>query len=115
MTVITDYIEHQPAATQEKLTRMYTLIKVLLPDASERISYGMPTFWQGHNIVHFAAFKNHIGFYPAPSGVEHFAAALTAGGYKWSKGAIQFPYAVDLPERLITEIVEFRRAENSGK
>lgn len=114
MSVITDYIEQQPPEVRPHLTQMYTLTKGLLPTANERISYGMPTFWQGKNIVHFAAFKNHLGFYPTASGVEHFASRLEAAGYKWSKGAIQFPYAAELPISLITDIVTFRHREVTG-
>ncbi|HYK56629.1 MAG TPA: DUF1801 domain-containing protein, partial [Flavisolibacter sp.] len=81
--------------------------------AEEKISYAMPTFVLNGNLVHFAAYKNHIGFYPSPSPIEVFKDDLT--GYTTSKGAIQFPIDRPLPFDLITKIVRFRVKENRGK
>jgi uncharacterized protein YdhG (YjbR/CyaY superfamily) len=114
MTIITDYINQQPEAVRPRLTQMYTLLKSLLPDAYERLSYSMPAFSaqpDGKNIVYFAASKKHLGFYPTASGVAYATTALDEAGFKWSKGAMQFPYNRELPVDLITDIVEFRRAE----
>lgn len=72
--------------------------------ANERISWSMPTWWKGHNIIHFAAAKQHIGIYPGPAAVEYFAGELRKRGLKFSKGAIQIPYGDNLPLDLIAEI-----------
>jgi uncharacterized protein YdhG (YjbR/CyaY superfamily) len=89
------------------------VIHAAAPEATEKISYQMPTFFLHGNLVHFAAFKHHIGFYPVPSGIEAFAAELAP--YKRSKGAVQFPLDQPLPHDLITRIVDFRVAENRQK
>ena len=88
--VIDDYILNQLINLQVLLLNVRLAIKQALPNATEKISYQMPTFWQGRNLIHFAAHKNHIGIYPGAEAVEHFALRLT--DYKTSKGAIQFPY-----------------------
>ena len=95
------------------LERLRTIIAQEAPEAIEKISYGMPTFYLHGNLVHFAAAKHHIGFYPTPSGVEAFKSELE--GLKWSKGAIQFPYDAPLPEALIRKIVRFRVFEVLGE
>lgn len=107
---IDEYISNYPQEMQELLVTLRKVVKEAAPDAIEKISYQMPTFALYGNLVHFAAFKNHIGFYPAPSGVEAFKDELTA--YKCSKGAIQFPIKEPLPYALISKIVRFRVAEN---
>lgn len=89
------------------------VIKESAPDAKEKISYQMPTFALHGNLVHFAAFKNHIGFYPAPSGIEAFKEELSV--YKGAKGSVQFPINKPLPYELISKIVKFRVAENIKK
>lgn len=109
MTIITDYIATAPESAQPHLKAIYALAKELLPTAEERISYGMPTFYHGKNILHFAAAKNHLGFYPTPGPIEQFASELT--GYKTSKGAVQFPYTKPLPEDLIRQMIAFRLTE----
>lgn len=83
------------------------------PDAKECISYAIPTYKLQGNLVHFAATKNHIGFYPSPSAIIHFAKELA--NYKTAKGSVQFPYTKALPLDLITEIVKFRVKENLEK
>ena len=109
-TSIDQYILLYPVEIQE---RMECLRKVINEEASgsiERISYGMPTFALHGNICHFAAFKNHIGFFPGSSGVAEFMPELA--GYKTSKGTIQFPYTKEIPFELVRRIVVFRLAEN---
>ncbi|MEI5992954.1 iron chaperone [Candidatus Enterococcus mansonii] len=113
MTVIEEYILKAPQDRQEKLQQLYTTIKQLIPQATEKISYGMPTFYLNGNLVHFTSMKNHIGFYPAPSAIEAFKQELT--DFKTSKGAIQLPLNNELPTELITKIVLFRLEENTTK
>lgn len=113
MTIIETYIQQAPLEHQEILNQMYQLIKQTAPEATEKISYGMPTFFQNGNLVHFAAAKNHLGFYPTPSAIKAFEKELTP--YKTSKGAIQFPYSKELPVALIEKIVLFRVQENQSK
>ncbi|MBR4473474.1 MAG: DUF1801 domain-containing protein [Oscillospiraceae bacterium] len=99
---IDDYILAQDSAIQERLWAVYNAISTAIPDAEERISWQMPTFWKGRNIIHFAAGRKHIGIYPGPEAVEQFQPKLE--GYKTSKGAIQFPNNKELPLNLIQEI-----------
>lgn len=113
ITTIDAYIAGFPPDIQERLQAIRTLIREAAPDAVERIAYGMPTFALHGNLVHFAAFKNHIGFYPTPSGIEAFAAELAP--YTRSKGAIQFPHEQPLPLELIDKIVRARVTENTLK
>lgn len=105
------YIASFPEPVAAYLSRLREIIREEAPDAIEIISYGMPTFHARTNLVHFAAAKHHIGFYPSPSGVEAFKEEL--GSYKTSKGAIRLPLDAPLPELLIRKIVRFRVAENS--
>ncbi len=110
-TPIDEYISAAPPEVQQKLIEMRNVIRAAAPDAGEKISYGMPTFTlAGRNLVHFAAFKNHIGFYPVPSGIEAFLEELSK--YKQGKGSVQFPLDQPLPLDLVTRIVRFRVAEN---
>ena len=103
---IDQYLALFPEDVQEILGRIRQTIRQAAPEAEERISWQMPTFWQNENLVHFAAAKNHIGFYPGESGVRVFADRLT--DYKTSKGAIQFPISEPIPYYLITEITQLR-------
>ncbi len=112
-TSIDQYINGAPVEVQQKLIKLRSVIKAEVPEAEERIAYGMPTFSQEGNLVHFAAFKNHIGFFPAPSGIEHFQDQLAR--YKTSKGTVQIPLDEELPLDLIREIVRFRLKENLAK
>lgn len=98
---------------QEMLQLMRATIRAAAPDAVEKVSYGMPTFALKGNLVHFGAFKTHIGFYPTPGGIEKFKDELA--GYKSAKGSVQFPLDEPLPLDLVRRIVEFRVAENLGK
>ncbi len=106
------YISTFPSNVQDLLNQMRQTIAQAAPQAVEKMSYGMPTFFLRKNLVHFAAAKNHIGFYPAPSGVQAFKDDLAQ--YKTSKGAIQFPLDKPLPKELIARIVAFRVKENIG-
>jgi len=103
------YMDGFPTETQALLRRMRELIRTEAPEATEKISYGMPTFFLRGNLVHFAAYAGHIGFYPTPSGIDAFAAELEP--YKHAKGSVQFPLDRPLPEDLIRRIVRFRVAE----
>ncbi len=88
-------------------------IRASAPQAEETIKYGIPTFTLHGNLVHFGAYKHHIGFYPAPSGIEAFKKELSV--YKCAKGSVQFPVDKPLPLTLITKIVKFRVKENLSK
>lgn len=110
IATIDDYIAQFLPEIQEILQSLRNVIREAAPEASEKISWQMPTFFLNGNLVHFAAFKKHIGFYPAPSGIETFKDKLV--GYKTSKGAVQFPIDKPLPFDLIREIVAFRVKEN---
>jgi len=112
-TSLDEYIATFPAEIQEKLREIRATIKAAAPEATEKISYQMPTFFLHGNLVHFAAFKNHIGFYPAPTGIEAFARDLAQ--FKGSKGAVQFPLDQPLPLDLIARIVKYRAGENLEK
>ena len=110
---IDEYILSFPPEIQEILKKLRSVIKEAAPEAEEKISYKMPTFVLKGNLVYFAAFKNHIGFYPIPSGITAFKAELA--GYKQGKGSIQFPLDKPLPYDLISRIVKLRVAENIKK
>lgn len=107
---IDEYIATFPADVQKILQELRAVIKASAPEATEKISYQMPTFFLHGNLVHFAAFKNHIGFYPVPSGIEAFKQELSR--YKGAKGSVQFPIDQPLPLELVSRIVKFRVAEN---
>jgi uncharacterized protein YdhG (YjbR/CyaY superfamily) len=109
-TTIDEYIALFPAQVQAKLNDLRAAIKAAAPEASEKISYAMPTFFLKGNLVHFGAHANHIGFYPTPSGMEQFKQELSV--YKTAKGSAQFPLDQPLPLDLVTRIVKFRVAEN---
>ena len=102
---IDSYIEAQAKEVQPLLHQVRNTIRTTLPEAEERISWKMPTYWKKHNIIHFAAFKKHIGVYPGENAMVHFAGRLTE--YKTSKGAIQLPYDKTLPLDLIAEIAKW--------
>jgi uncharacterized protein YdhG (YjbR/CyaY superfamily) len=102
---IDDYIALQPESVQPILHQIRDTLRTALPDAEERISWRMPTYWRKRNIIHFAAFSKHIGLYPGDKAVAHFIDRLT--GYKTSKGTIQFPYSKPVPLELIAEIAKW--------
>ncbi len=112
-SIFNEYINAQTPEIQLLLNSLYQAIQHVAPGATEKMSYGMPTFYLNGNLVHFAAYKNHIGFYPAPSGITNFADELKP--YKTSKGAIQFPIDKPLPLELIQKITAFRVIENLNK
>ncbi len=109
---IDEYIAQYPPEVQARLQTLRQCIHETAPEATEKISYAMPTFYLKGNLVHFACFKHHIGLYPGASGVEAFLPEL--GGYKTSKGAIQLPMDKPLPLELVRRIVRFRVAENTA-
>jgi uncharacterized protein YdhG (YjbR/CyaY superfamily) len=110
---VDQYLDGVPNEVRAVLEELRATIRAAAPAATEKISYQMPTFYLNGNLVHFAAFKQHIGFYPTPSGIEAFKEKLAK--YRSSKGAVQFPIDEPLPLALIAEIVRFRVAENTGK
>ena len=110
---IDEYIEIFPIEVQSKLIQFRKLIHSLVPDITESMAYQMPTFVLNGNLVHFAAYKKHIGFYPAPSGISNFIDEISK--YKYAKGSVQFPIDEDLPIDLISRIVLFRITENMSK
>ena len=107
------YIANFPKNVQEILSELRAIIRDAAPEAEEAISYQMPTFRFKGNLVHFAAYKNHIGFYPTPSGIEKFKKELSV--YGGAKGSVKFPIDIPLPFDLISKIVKFRVAENLEK
>jgi len=112
-TTIDAYIAGFPPDVQAIMRKIRQTIHETAPDAKEKISYGMPTFTLNGNLVYFAGFKKHIGFYPIPSGVEAFKDELSA--YKQGKGSVQFPLDQPIPYDLIRRIVAFRVKENAAK
>ncbi|MCX6067325.1 MAG: DUF1801 domain-containing protein [Chloroflexi bacterium] len=110
---IDEYIANFPAEVQKKLEDLRAVIKAAAPEAQEKIGYQMPTFTLKGNLVHFAAYKNHIGFYPTPSGIQAYREELSV--YESAKGSIRFPIDQPLPFELISKIVKFRVTENLQK
>lgn len=107
------YIAPFPQDIQNILEKVRSTIRAVAPDATEDIKYGMPTFVLNGNLVHYAAFKNHIGFYPTPTGTETFKAELAP--YESGKGSIRFPLDQPIPYDLIRQITEFRVKENQER
>ena len=112
-TAIDEYIAQFPPDVREKLQQIRAVIKEAAPEATEKIGYQMPAFYLNGNLVYFAAFKHHIGFYPAPRGIAAFQEELSQ--YKGAKGSVQFPLDRPLPLELISRIVKFRAQENLKK
>ena len=111
---IDEYIGTFPDDIQSHLESMRQIIKSVIPGAIETISYQIPTFKiNNKNIVHFSAYKKHIGLYPGPSAIEHFKEELSQ--YKWSKGTVQFPLDNPIPSELVKKIVIFRARENQSQ
>ena len=107
---IDEYIAGFPKDVQKILEKIRRTIRKAAPDAEETISYQMPTFTLRGNLVYFAAYKKHIGLYPAPRGIEKFKKELSA--YKGSKGTVRFPLDEPIPFELISRIVKFRVKDN---
>jgi uncharacterized protein YdhG (YjbR/CyaY superfamily) len=112
-TDINAFVAEFPEEVQKILEKVRATIQKAAPEAKEAIKYGMPTFVLNGNLVHFAAYKNHIGFYPAPTGIDAFMDELAI--YRTGKGTIQFPIDKPIPFDLITKVVKFRVAENLKK
>ena len=102
---IDEYIAAQEEAVQPRLKEMRSLIRSAIPEAEERISWSMPTYWKGKNLLHFAAFKKHLGFYPGDEAVARFKDELN--NYDVSKGTIRLPYSADLPAELIQRMARW--------
>ena len=107
------YLKRFPRGVQQRLQKMRLTVKRAAPQAKEKISYGIPAFTLNGMLVWFAAFKNHIGFYPRTSAIAAFKNELAA--YKGAKGSVQFPFDKPLPLPLISRIVKFRVKENLSK
>lgn len=112
-STIDEYIARCPEHVQAILSKIREIIRKAAPTAEETIKYQIPTFVLNGNLVHFAAFQNHIGFYPTPSGITKFKQELSA--YKGAKGSVQFPLDAPIPVSLITKIVKFRVKETIEK
>lgn len=110
---IDTYISDFPEEVQMLLEQIRAAIRQAAPEAKETINYAIPTYTLNGNLVHFAAFKKHIGFYPGPRGIETFKNELSA--YKGAKGSVQFPLDKPLPLDLVTKIVKYRVKENMEK
>jgi len=110
---IDEYISTVPRDVQTILERLRQTIRASAPEAEEAISYRIPTFKLNGNLVHFAAFKDHIGFFPTSSGIEAFTKQLSR--YKTSTGTVQFPLDKPIPYSLVRKIVAYRRKENLEK
>jgi len=107
---IDEYISNFPEDIREILQQLRVTIQEAAPNAVEKIRYQMPTFALAGNLIHFAAYKNHIGLYPTPSGVKSFEKQLSV--YKSGKGSIQLPLDQPIPYALVTKIVKYRVKEN---
>ena len=110
---IDQYIANFPADQQAVLQQIRTTIKKAAPEASEKIGYGIPTFFLKGNLVHFAGYKTHYGFYPSPGAINQFKEEFSA--YEQSKGAVRFPLDKPVPLDLIRRVTEFRVRENLEK
>jgi uncharacterized protein YdhG (YjbR/CyaY superfamily) len=110
-TTIGEYIAASPPPVRRRLSAMRATIRRHAPKAEERISYRIPTYFLDGNLVHFAAFARHIGFYPGPTGIAAFDEELSR--YKRAKGSVQFPHDEPLPLDLVADIVKLRVAENT--
>ena len=113
---IDEYINASEENLRPRLRQMRDILRAALPETEERISWSMPTFRKGKNIIHFAGFQNHTGLYPGDEAVAAFSAKLER--YSFSKGTIRFPHSAELPAELITEIAQWclrRYGEPEGK
>ncbi|HHY87664.1 MAG TPA: hypothetical protein GYA06_01915 [Chloroflexi bacterium] len=107
---VAEYIAQFPPEVQQILNTLRKMVNEIAPEAEERISYGMPGYYYHGPLVYFAAHRNHIGFYPTPSGIEAFEKELAE--YRNAKGSVQFPYKKPMPYDLMRRIIEYRLAEN---
>ena len=106
---VDQYIEEQDEKVRPYLREVRQIIRSAIPEAQEKISWSMPTYWKGQNLIHFAAAKKHIGLYPGPEAVAHFAEKLDQAGCMTSKGTIRIPWSEHLPLELIAEIAAWCR------
>ncbi|HEX6307748.1 MAG TPA: DUF1801 domain-containing protein [Longimicrobiales bacterium] len=113
VSTVDEYIRAQAPRTAALLRELREVIQRAAPEAAEKISYRVPTFYYRGNLVHFGAFRNHIGFYPGPSGIAAFEDELQR--YRHAKGSVQFPLDAPLPLDLVSRIVAFRVSENARK
>jgi uncharacterized protein YdhG (YjbR/CyaY superfamily) len=113
MTEVSNYINSFPKETQVHLNKVRSFIKSIIPEAEEVMSYGIPTFNYYHNLVHFAGYERHIGFYPGAGAMKHFAKDFSR--YKSGKGSVQFPLNQEIPFDLIEQVVNYRVEENKKK
>jgi uncharacterized protein YdhG (YjbR/CyaY superfamily) len=110
---IDEYIAGFDPKIQMTLNELRNFIKSEVPEATEKISYGMPTFYLNGNLVHFAAFKDHYGFFPSPSGIDKFEKELAP--YRSGKGTLRFPLDKPIPWEIIKKVIQFRIKENVDK
>jgi uncharacterized protein YdhG (YjbR/CyaY superfamily) len=110
---IDEYIAGFNPEIQMTLNELRNFIKSEVPEATEKISYGMPTFYLNGNLVHFAAFKDHYGFFPSPSGIDKFEKELAP--YRSGKGTLRFPLDKPIPWEIIKKVIQFRVKENMDK
>jgi uncharacterized protein YdhG (YjbR/CyaY superfamily) len=108
---IDEYIAGFPPETQKTLHEIRNFIRAEVPEATEKISYGMPTFYLKGNLIHFAAFKDHYGFFPSPSGIDPFETELSP--YRTGKGTLRFELNKELPWDILKKIIQFRKNENT--
>jgi uncharacterized protein YdhG (YjbR/CyaY superfamily) len=113
MDTVDEYIASFGPEIQKTLGEIRDFIKKEIPEATEKISYGMPTFYLNGNLVHFAAFKDHYGFFPSPSGIDAFEKELAP--YRSGKGTLRFPMDKPIPWEIIRKVVRFRVEENAKK
>lgn len=105
------YINAFPEDLQDKMKLIRKWVHEIVPEVTEKISYQMPTFYYLENLVHFAAYPKHIGFYPNPSAISAFEATIKEHKYKYAKGSIQFPNGKHLPESMIKDMIRYRKNE----
>lgn len=110
---IDDYIAAFPPKVRTRLNAIRRTIRKHAPEATEKISYRIPTFYLNGNLVHFAGYEHHVGFYPGAAGIAKFRGAIK--GYKSAKGSVQFPHDEPLPLELVADIVDFRVEQNRWK
>ena len=110
---VDDFIAKYPPDVQQILQKIRDIIREVAPEAQEKLNYGIPTFTLNGNLVHYSALKDHIGFYPTPSGIEKFKKQLSA--YEGAKGSVKFPLDQPIPYDLIRKITEFRVKEQQAK
>ena len=110
---VDDFIAKYPPDVQQILQKIRGIIREVAPEAQEKLNYGIPTFTLNGNLVHYSALKDHIGFYPTPSGIEKFKKQLSA--YEGAKGSVKFPLDQPIPYDLIRKVTEFRVKEQQAK